>query len=104
MSSSNVCFHLLTQLQEPWDQAKFEKLLIEWIVACDQPFDEVEKPEFVLMMEYKRDPTKFSLPKKDGTRRRIMTLGENTIEDTKAMFAVCDSFLSFGAAIINLFN
>ncbi|KIJ91394.1 hypothetical protein K443DRAFT_32511, partial [Laccaria amethystina LaAM-08-1] len=51
---------------EPWDQAKFEELLIEWIVACDQPFDEVEKPEFVSMMEYKRDPTKFSLPKKDG--------------------------------------
>ena len=45
---------------------KFEKLLVEWIVACDQPFDEVEKPEFVLMMEYNWDPTKFSLPKQDG--------------------------------------
>ena len=56
------------------------------------------------MMEYKRDPTKFSLPKKDGIRRQIMTLGENTIEDTKAMFAVHDSFIYFGAAIVNLFN
>ena len=56
------------------------------------------------MMEYKRDPTKFSLPKKDGIRQRIMTLGENTIEDTKAMFAVRDSFIYFGAAIVNLFN
>ena len=83
---------------------KFEKLLIEWIVACDQPFDEVEKPEFVSMMEYSRDPTKFSLPKKDGIRQRIMTLGENTIEDTKAMFVVCDYFISFGAAIVILFN
>lgn len=53
------------------------------------------------MMEYNRDPTKFSLPKKDGIRRRIMTLGENTIEDTKVMFAVCDSFISCGS---NLFN
>ncbi|KAK7433563.1 hypothetical protein VKT23_020717 [Stygiomarasmius scandens] len=26
----------------PWDQAEFEKLLVEWIVACDQPFEEVE--------------------------------------------------------------
>ncbi|KAF8154047.1 hypothetical protein B0H34DRAFT_809637 [Crassisporium funariophilum] len=26
---------------EPWDQEKFEKLLIKWIAACDQPFDKV---------------------------------------------------------------
>ena len=51
------------------------------------------------MMEYKRDPTKFSLPKKDGVHQQIMTLGENTIEDTKAMFVVHDS-----ATIVNLFN
>jgi len=56
------------------------------------------------MMEYNRDSTKFSLPKKDGIRRQIMTLGENTIEDTKAMFVVCDSFISFGATIVTLFN
>lgn len=56
------------------------------------------------MMEYNRDPTKFSLPKKDGIRRRIMTLGGNTIEDTRAMFAVCDFFISFGATNMNLFN
>jgi len=55
-------------------------------------------------MEYNQDPTKFSLPKKDGVRQQIMTLGENTIEDTKAMFVVHDSFISFGAAIVNLFN
>ena len=43
-----------------------ERLLIEWIAACDQPFDEVEKPEFIAMMEYGRDPTKFSLPQREG--------------------------------------
>ncbi|KAJ7694948.1 hypothetical protein B0H16DRAFT_1241934, partial [Mycena metata] len=26
----------------PWDQTKFEQLLVEWLVACDQPFQEVE--------------------------------------------------------------
>ncbi|KAK0214356.1 hypothetical protein IW262DRAFT_1233436, partial [Armillaria fumosa] len=26
----------------PWEQEKFEKLLTEWIVACNQPFEEVE--------------------------------------------------------------
>ncbi|KAF8152347.1 hypothetical protein B0H34DRAFT_664204, partial [Crassisporium funariophilum] len=56
---------------EPWDQDKFERLLTEWVAACDQPFEEVEKPEFIAMMEYGRDPTKFSLPKREGIRRRI---------------------------------
>ena len=83
---------------------KFEKLLVEWIVVCDQPFDKVEKPEFVLMMEYNQDPTKFSLPKKDGIHWRIMTLVENTVEDTQTMFVVCDYFISFGATIVILFN
>ncbi|KAF8236729.1 hypothetical protein L208DRAFT_1217461, partial [Tricholoma matsutake] len=34
----------------PWDQAKFECLLTEWIVSCDQPFDEVKEEEFVKLM------------------------------------------------------
>ncbi|KAG2129515.1 hypothetical protein BD769DRAFT_1301182, partial [Suillus cothurnatus] len=25
-----------------WNQAKFEELLTQWLVACDQPFEEVE--------------------------------------------------------------
>ncbi|KAK0229620.1 hypothetical protein EDD85DRAFT_733696, partial [Armillaria nabsnona] len=25
-----------------WDQEKFETLLAEWIIACDQPFEEVD--------------------------------------------------------------
>jgi hypothetical protein len=30
----------------------FEQLLADWVVACDQPFDEVEKPEFRRLLEY----------------------------------------------------
>ena len=56
------------------------------------------------MMAYNQDSTKFSLPKKDGIYQQIMTLGENTIEDTKAMFVVNCSFIYFGAAIMNPFN
>jgi len=74
--------------QLPWDQERFEQLLIEWVVACDQPFDEVEKPEFISMMEYGRDPNTFSLPKRLGVRRRVMKLGEETIQETKNLFAV----------------
>lgn len=58
------------------------------MVTCDQPFDEVEKPEFIAAMSYGRPSSKFTLPKRDGVRRRVMKLGENTIEETKAMFAV----------------
>ncbi|KDR70575.1 hypothetical protein GALMADRAFT_144479 [Galerina marginata CBS 339.88] len=53
---------------EPWDQEKFERLLIEGIVACDQPFDEVEKTEFIATMSYGRSG-KFTMAKGDGVRR-----------------------------------
>ena len=45
------------------------------------------------MMEYGRDPTKFSLPKREGMWRRVMKLGEETIEETKALFAVSLFFI-----------
>jgi hypothetical protein len=80
---------LTTLSQLPWDQPEFERRLIEWIITCDQPFDEVQKPEFIAIMEYGRDPKTFSLPKRDGVRRRIMVLGKETIQKTKDMFAVC---------------
>jgi hypothetical protein len=57
------------------------------MVACDQPFDEVEKPEFIAAMSYGRT-SKFSLPKRDGVRRRAMKLGDETIQQIKEMFAV----------------
>ncbi|KAK0430953.1 hypothetical protein EV421DRAFT_1912374 [Armillaria borealis] len=30
------------QVAGEWDQEKFERLLLEWIVVCDQPFEEVK--------------------------------------------------------------
>jgi len=79
--------------QEPWDQDKFEQLLVNWMVTCDQPFDEVEKPEFMATMSYGRSPAKFTLPKRDGVRRRVMKLGEEAVEETKAMFSVRSSLI-----------
>ncbi|KAG2124096.1 hypothetical protein BD769DRAFT_1669607 [Suillus cothurnatus] len=35
-----------------WSQEKFEDLLAKWLVACDQPFKDVEKPEFKAFVEY----------------------------------------------------
>jgi hypothetical protein len=63
------------------------------MVACDQPFDEVEKPEFIAVMGYSRHG-KFTLPKRDGVRRRVMKLGDETVEQLKEMFAVKFSIIN----------
>lgn len=88
--SSLLPFSMFTLMlyQEPWNQDKFEQLLIEWMIACDQPFDEVEKPEFLAAMSYGRSTSKLTLPKRDGVRRRVMKLGDDTLQEMKAMFAV----------------
>jgi hypothetical protein len=78
--------------QGPWDQEKFEQLLTEWIVACDQPFDEVEKQEFVMMMNFVRHtggPLK--IPKREGIKRHVMKMGEEIIEGVREMFMVRSS-------------
>jgi hypothetical protein len=65
------------------------RLLTEWIVACDQPLDEVEKPEFIRMVQYAHHSlTKLNLPSRQGMHRRVMKLGEETIEGTQGMFMV----------------
>lgn len=81
---------------------KFERLLIEWIVACDQPFDEVEKPEFIDLMKYGRDAVpNFTLPKQDSIHRHVMKLGEETVEEVRAIFSVsCILYCSFLEAYV----
>ncbi|KAF8812195.1 hypothetical protein BYT27DRAFT_7221221 [Phlegmacium glaucopus] len=72
-----------------WDQARFEELLLKWVVACDQPFDKVEKPEFKKLMEYTRHCAQpLKMPGQNGIKRRVMDMGEGGINETKIMFAV----------------
>jgi hypothetical protein len=69
--------------QGPWDQAKFKHLLTEWIVACDQPFDEVKKEEFIKLMTYACHPaTSVKLPS------QVMKMGEDTVDGIREMFVV----------------
>jgi len=64
-------------------------LLTEWIVACDQPFDEVEKEEFVKLMTYARHPApSVKLPSREGVKRCVMKMGEDTIDGIREMFSV----------------
>lgn len=71
------------------------------MVACDQPFEEVEKPEFIAAMSYGRTG-KFTLSKQDGVRRRVMKLGEENVEHIKAMFVVW--FLSYNMFFAKFFH
>ncbi|KAF5376117.1 hypothetical protein D9615_007777 [Tricholomella constricta] len=83
------------QAAGPWDQEHFEKLLAEWIVACDQPFDEVEKPEFINMMKYThRSATSLKLPGRNVIKRRIMKMGEETVEGIQQMFKELEGNIS----------
>ncbi|KAF8812634.1 hypothetical protein BYT27DRAFT_7086466 [Phlegmacium glaucopus] len=84
----------LAQTTEPWNQGNFERLLIEWMITCDQPFDEVEKPEFIAAMSYGRLTSKFTLPKRDGVRRRVMKLGDETVQEITALFAALEGKIS----------
>jgi hypothetical protein len=80
---------MVTNKQGPWDQAKFEHLLTEWIVACDQPFDEVGKEEFIKLISYAHHPAPSAkLPSRDGICCRIMKMGEDTVDEIRDMFAV----------------
>ncbi|KAG6886442.1 hypothetical protein C0992_003932, partial [Termitomyces sp. T32_za158] len=84
-----------TASMEPWDQEKFEDLLVQWIVACDQPLDEVEKLEFINLMKYGCHAVpNFSLPKQDGIRQRVMKLGVDTIDEIKSMFSQLEGKVS----------
>ncbi|KAF8808830.1 hypothetical protein BYT27DRAFT_7222707 [Phlegmacium glaucopus] len=78
-----------SQAAGPWDQERFEQCLVEWIIACDQPFDEVEKPEFVAMMNFTHHtggPLK--IPQCNAIKQRVMKMGEQTIEGIQQMFLV----------------
>ncbi|KAF5337795.1 hypothetical protein D9758_016284 [Tetrapyrgos nigripes] len=66
---------------------KFEQLLAEWIVACDQPFDEVEKPEFRALLAYTHHPSStLRIPGRKAIKNRIMRMGESSRENIKQMF------------------
>ncbi len=79
-----------------WDQEKFEKLLAEWIIACDQPFEEVDRAELRDLLSYAHhhSPDELHIPHRNAIRRWIMKMGEDGTEETCKMFAVQFLFLS----------
>lgn len=80
------CYH-----QGTFDQDVFEKLLSEWIAACDHPFQEVERPEFQRVLQYVRGCIPLEFPSADTVKRRIIDLSNTNIEETKVMIQVSAS-------------
>jgi DNA-binding LacI/PurR family transcriptional regulator len=77
-------------IQATFDQSEFEIILAEWLVACDQPFDQVGHPAFRKLLNYVHAPARkpLSIPGRTTIRKRIMKLGQDSIESTKNMFKV----------------
>ncbi|RXW19302.1 hypothetical protein EST38_g6551 [Candolleomyces aberdarensis] len=70
------------QTRNTWDQASFERLLVEWIATCNQPFDEVEKPEFRCLLEYIHSPSHkaLNIPHRSTIRCRLMKMGKDAVQ------------------------
>jgi len=82
--------------QEPWNQEKFEQLLVKWLVACDQPFTEVEQEEFIELLQYvHHSGGQLHIPKSDAIRQKVIKLGDQTIGEIHDMFTVSKIFLMF---------
>ncbi|KAI1782084.1 hypothetical protein LXA43DRAFT_977757 [Ganoderma leucocontextum] len=76
-------------MNEPWDQDRFERLLAEWIAACDQPFDAVEKPELHTLLQYThRSPEHLDIPSAATIKKRIMDLSDEYVEELAATIKV----------------
>ena len=62
--------------------------MAEWLVACDQPFGEVERPELRRLWQYIHGKNRLQVPSADTIKRRIIDLSNTTLEDTKSMIKV----------------
>lgn len=70
------------------------EIIMEWIIACDQPFKEVKRPIFVVMMNYAHHTgTLLKIPKCKSIKWHLMKMGSKTVEDVHRMFLVW-SYLS----------
>ena len=61
-------------------------------MASDQPFTEVENPEFVELLNYvhcNSSGSKLQIPGCNSIKCHVMDMGENGIEEVKEMFVVC---------------
>ena len=62
---------------------------MEWVIAHDQLFKEVEKPEFIAMINYTHHTGMLvKIPKRNGIKLSLIKMGDQMIEDVRKMFLV----------------
>ena len=61
---------------------------MRWIVSCDQPFDEVDKPEFRELLEYCNRYGEMQIPSRTTIATRVKEMGQETVAATKKMIEV----------------
>ena len=72
----------------------FKRYLVEWVVACDQPFEEVERPEFRRLLEYTHMGSKpLNIPRRTAVKDHIMKMGKSTVKGIQKLIKVRASFL-----------
>ena len=58
------------------------------MVVCDQPFDKVDDPTFRRLLEYTHFHSSLNNPHHHSMKRRIMKMGEDTVQGIKKMIQV----------------
>ena len=67
----------------------FKRYLAEWVVACDQPFEEVERPELRRLLEYAHMGSKLlNILHQTALRDCIMKMGKSTITGIQKLVKV----------------
>jgi len=69
----------------------FKRYLAEWVVACDQPFEEVERPEFHRLLEYTHTSSNLlNTPHRTALKDCIMKMGKSTVDGIQKLVKVYD--------------
>lgn len=87
---------IFTAFQIPWSQEDFERLLVNWVVACDQPFTTVEEPEFIKLLRYVHHHSDrvLKIPASQTIQRRVHEMVGDIEVAMKADFEVCFHFFT----------
>ena len=81
---TTVCYQ-----KKAFDAETFKRYLAEWVVACNQPFEEVERPEFRCLLEYMHmGSTPLSIPHRTALKDRVMKMGKSTVKDIQKLIKV----------------
>jgi len=79
----------MTFQEKSFDMETFKRYVAEWIVACDQLFEEVEWPEFCCLLQYTHMGSKqLDIPHQQALKDCIMRMGKDTIRGIKEMLKV----------------